>query len=88
MVMSMLTTEWNWDTAKRVWQDEAREEGIGVGLAQGREEGIGVGLAQGREEGRVEKQIIAKNLLEKGSTPEFVHEITGLSLDEIRRLKN
>jgi len=23
----MLTTEWNWDTAKRVWQDEAREEG-------------------------------------------------------------
>jgi len=41
-IMSMLTTEWNWDTAKRVWQDEAREEG--------REEGIGVGLAQGREE--------------------------------------
>jgi hypothetical protein len=35
--MSMLTTEWNWDTAKRVWQDEAREEGIGVGLAQGRD---------------------------------------------------
>jgi len=25
--MSMLTTEWNWDTAKKVWQDEAREEG-------------------------------------------------------------
>jgi len=33
-IMSMLTTEWNWDTAKRVWQDEAREEG----LSQGREE--------------------------------------------------
>jgi predicted transposase YdaD len=44
--MSMLTAEWNWDTAKRVWQDEAREEG----LSQGREEGIGVGLAQGRDE--------------------------------------
>jgi hypothetical protein len=27
-------------------------------------------------------------LLEKDSSPEFVHEITGLSLDEIRRLKN
>jgi len=37
-IMSMLTTEWNWDTAKRVWQDEARQEGIGVGLSQGREE--------------------------------------------------
>jgi len=38
-IMSMLTTEWNWDTAKRVWQDEAREEGIGLGLSRGREEG-------------------------------------------------
>jgi len=84
-IMSMLTTEWNWDTAKRVWQDEAREEGIGVGLAQGREEGIGVGLTQGHEE---EKLIIAKNLLEEGSTLEFVYRITGLSLDEIKRLKN
>jgi hypothetical protein len=65
----MLTTEWNWDTAKKVWQDEAREEG----------------LSQGRD---TEKQIIAKNLLEKGSTPEFVHEITGFNLDEIKRLEN
>jgi len=32
--MSMLTTEWNWDTAKEVWQDEAREEG----RKEGREE--------------------------------------------------
>jgi len=37
--MSMLTTEWNWDTAKRVWQDEARDEGREEGLSQGREEG-------------------------------------------------
>jgi predicted transposase/invertase (TIGR01784 family) len=64
-IMSMLTTEWNWDTAKRVWQDEARDEGRDA-----------------------EKQIIAKNLLEKGSTPEFVHEITGLSFDVIELLKN
>ena len=75
-IMSMLTTEWNWDTAKKVWQDEAREEG--------REEGIGVGLAKGHEG---EKLIIAKNLLSEGSTPEFVHRITGLSLDEIERLR-
>jgi len=74
-IMSMLTTEWNWDTAKRVWQDEAREEGIGVGLAQGREEG--------EEKGKL---IIAKNLLAEGSTPEFVQRITGLSLEEITLL--
>ena len=24
----MLLTEWNWDDAKEVWQEEAREEGI------------------------------------------------------------
>jgi predicted transposase/invertase (TIGR01784 family) len=68
-IMSMLTAEWNWDTAKRVWQDEAREEGIGVGLAQGREE-------------------IARNALEEGVSDETIQKITGLSLDEIRRLKN
>jgi len=25
-VLNMLTTEWNWDDAKEVWQEEAREE--------------------------------------------------------------
>ena len=41
------------------------------------------GIKEGREE---EKLIIAKNLLSKGSTPEFVHEITGLSLENIAQL--
>jgi hypothetical protein len=40
-----------------------------------------------REEALKEgKQIIAKNLLEKGSTPEFVREITGLSPEEIEEM--
>jgi predicted transposase/invertase (TIGR01784 family) len=44
-------------------------------------------LERGREEGREEwNLIIAKNLLTKGLTFEFVHEITGLSLDEIKDL--
>ncbi|MDR2729736.1 MAG: hypothetical protein LBB81_02425 [Treponema sp.] len=25
-IMSMLTTEWNWDTAKEVWEEETREK--------------------------------------------------------------
>jgi hypothetical protein len=32
-VRNMLLTEWNWDDAKEVWQEEARE----TGMAQGRE---------------------------------------------------
>jgi len=26
-ILNMLLTEWNWDDAKEVWQEEAREEG-------------------------------------------------------------
>jgi len=44
-------------------------------------------LEEGREEGmEKEKLIIAKNLLSEGSTPEFVHRITGMSLDKIEEL--
>jgi len=33
-----------------------------------------------------EKLIIAKNLLKKGSTAEFVQEITGLSQEKIKEI--
>ena len=70
-VINMLYTEWNWDTALEVAREEAFEDG---------EE-------KGREEGHNEEKLtIARNLLAKGSTPEFVSEITGLSLDEIAKL--
>jgi len=82
-IMNMLTTEWNWDTAKEVWQEEAREEG----LSKGREEGIGMGLAQGREEGFDEGVLAtARNALAQGASVDFIQKITGLSLDEIERL--
>ena len=55
----------------------------------GLEEGRTEGRAEGRAEGRVEeKNSIARNLLAKGSTPEFVHEITGLDLETIHELSN
>jgi len=31
----MLTTEWNLDDAKEVWQEEAREDGIVIGEERG-----------------------------------------------------
>ena len=50
-----------------------------------KEEYLEVACEEAREEGmEKEKLIIAKNLLTEGSTPEFVHKITGLSLEEIR----
>ena len=48
-----------------------------------REEALEEGEEIGMEK---EKLIIAKNLLEKGSSPEFVREITGLSMDRIEEL--
>jgi len=70
-VYNMLLTEWNQDEAIEVAREEGREDGLEEGMEKGMEE---------------EKLIIAKNLLSKGSTLEFVHEITGLSLETIKEL--
>jgi hypothetical protein len=56
-----------------------KEEYIEVMCEEAREEGLEEGMEK-------EKQIIAKNLLAKGSTPEFVCEITGLSLEQIEEI--
>ena len=78
--MSMLYTEFNLDDAMAVRYEEGREDGLEEGREEGRE--------KGREEGRVnEKLEIARNALAKGSTPDFVAEITGLSLEEIEELR-
>ena len=54
-----------------------------TGKAEGREEGIQEGLTEGLEKGKLQ---IARNLLDKGSTPEFVQEITGLDMKTIQEL--
>jgi predicted transposase/invertase (TIGR01784 family) len=74
-VLNMLYAEYDPEVEMRVVREEALEEG--------REEGREEGLEIGHEE---EKLIIAKNLLSKGSSPEFVCEITGLSLDKIEEI--
>jgi len=54
----------------------------------GHEEGREEGLEEGREEGMErEKILIAKNLLDKGSSYEFVQKITGLTTEKIQELK-
>ena len=46
------------------------------------------GLAKGREEGREERNIeVAINLLQLGTPCEIVAKATGLSLDEVTKLK-
>ena len=73
----MLYTEFKLDDALAVRYEEGCEEGRAEGLAKG--------ITEGRAD---EKLQIARNLLAKGSTPEFVHEITGLDLETIANLRN
>ena len=56
----------------------------GLMKAQYRQEGIEQGRKDGMQEGRKET---ARNMLAKGSSEEFVQDVTGLSEEEIRNLK-
>ncbi|MCL2231335.1 MAG: hypothetical protein FWC01_09595, partial [Treponema sp.] len=75
---------------KEIGMAEGKEIGITqgkeIGMAEGKEIGIAQGLEQGLKQAYNEKLTIARNLLAKGSTSDFVSEITGLSLEEIAKL--
>ena len=54
----------------------------------GLEEGLTKGLAKGREEGREERNMeVAINLLHLGTPCEIVAKATGLSMEEVAKLK-
>ena len=64
------------------------EEGLAKGRVIGRAEGLEEGLSKGREEGREDaKQQIAINLLQLGTSCEIVAKATGLSVEEVAKLK-
>ncbi|MDR2210009.1 MAG: Rpn family recombination-promoting nuclease/putative transposase [Spirochaetaceae bacterium] len=65
-VINMLLTEWNWDDAKEVWQEEASAAALAKGIAEGRAKGI----AEGRAKGIVEERREVLDMLEKGYTVE------------------
>jgi predicted transposase/invertase (TIGR01784 family) len=55
-----------------------------IGIEEGKVEGIAEGVEQGKNE---EARNIARNLIMLGMEDEFIKKATGLSGDEIRRLK-
>jgi len=55
------------------------DDALAVRYEEGQEDGMEKGRAS-------EKLEIARNLLAKGSTPEFVHDITGLDIETIKNL--
>jgi hypothetical protein len=46
-VVNMIFTEWNWDDAREVWEEEAKAQGIQIGEARGEARGIEIGESRG-----------------------------------------
>ena len=73
------------EMAAKIKEREAREEGVEKGI----EIGIGKGREEGREEGRGEGiEKVAKNLLKQGIEISIIATATGLTEDEISKLKD
>ena len=71
----------------KVYQ-EAFEEGVEKGIERGIERGIEKGLEKGIEKGRdLERELLARRLLDEKFTPKKIAELTGLTLAAIKRLK-
>ena len=67
------------DDAKQEGRQEGRQEGIQIGHEKGR--------AEGKEEGEKQAKIaVAKNSLKAGVSIDVIAQITGLPLDEIKKL--
>ncbi|MDD7274474.1 MAG: hypothetical protein PUH08_02250, partial [Treponema sp.] len=81
--LSILTAEYDFDTAMAVKQEEAYAEGISIGLATGREEGISIGLERGAYETKLET---AQLMIGLGIPLEQVQLCTNLPLDVVQGL--
>ena len=69
-------------------RESGREEGHKVGKEEGLKEGKKEGLKEGREEGRGEERLkIAMNLIRVGASCEVITQATGLSAEEVSRLR-
>jgi hypothetical protein len=56
-VENMIFTKWNWDDAKEIWQEEARETGWEKGWWEGWEKGKVEGWKEGRQKGKQEGKV-------------------------------
>ena len=81
----------HWDRISM--QAEIRREGHAKGHAEGHEEGMQKGMEKGKAEGMQEgmekgMQAVALNMLKSGFDTAVIAKMTGLSIDEINKLKN
>ena len=77
-VFNMLITEWNTEEAKKVWYEEAHEEGFAQGMEKG--------LEKEQENLAKEKEEIARKALAEGLSVDIVCKITGLDVETVDKL--
>ncbi len=84
-------------TGLQTGRQEGREEGLQTGLQTGRqeglqtgrEEGLQKGLQAGRAEGHIEeRRKNARSMFSKGFSAHDIQDVTGLSDEEMRTLRN
>ncbi len=77
--------DWAEEKGHMSGKQEGLIEGEKRGIIKGRQEG----RIEGRQEGRIEeKSSVAKKLLLKGMEIDIIQEITGLSTEEVNRIKD
>ena len=65
--------------------DDAKQEGIEIGIAQGREQGLEQGLAQGAQQEKIANII---GMLREGIDISVIAKITSCSVAEIQQIAN
>jgi hypothetical protein len=83
-VINMLMTEGNWDDALEVRFSEGWEGGMEKGRERGIEEGMEKGIEKGIEKG---VESVALNALAMDISVEVIHQMTGLDIEAIERLR-
>ena len=67
---------------------EATEKGLKEGLKEGLQKGLEQGLEKGLEQGAKQNNLeVAKKMLEENIETETISKITGLTKEEIAKLK-
>ncbi len=85
--LSILTAEYDFDTAMAVKQEEAYEEGISIGLERGRLEGQEQGRLEGLERGTYQTKLeTAKSMLALGLPLDQIQLCTSLPLETVLEL--
>ena len=84
-ILGAYDAEWHKQETERVVRLAQLEEAQEIGLKRGMEQGIEKGIEKGIEQG-IEQT--ARNMLKENTNIEFISKVTGLNIDQIKKLES